>query len=451
VSLVVVPGGLAQHGIGGAKDLPLPPELAIAGAVAALAVSFGVLAVAWRRPRYSGRDTLGRPAPAWLSALTTSTGWQVAMRTIGLAFFGFGAYAAVLGEDLLTNPIFGMFYVWWWVGLPVASLLLGPVWRAVSPVRTIHAAVGRLTGDQDRGLYDYPDRLGYWPAALGLLAFVWIELVYPHGTELGPVRLWCAVYVAVMLIGGAVFGSGFYERADPFEVYSTLMAKLSVWARAQDGSGGGGGLLVRSPLANLSTVEVRPGLVGVVAVLFGSTAFDSFRDSTPWVTYVQSTDVSAYLLDNAALLSFCLGVGLVFMAGTMATGVAPGTRRSSLPDVFAHSIVPIVAGYIVAHYLTYLVEVGQQTLILASDPLSNGSNLFGTAGWSVSYALSYHPTALATTKVVAVVLGHVVGVVAAHDRALTVLPERHRITGQLPLLVAMVAFTVGGLYLLFAA
>ena len=450
---MVVPGGFAQHGIGGAKDLPLPPELAIAGAVAALAVSFGVLALAWRHPRYDDPRKLGRPAPRALSDLTASPGWHVAMRTIGLVLFGFGAFAAVFGKDLLTNPVFGMFYVWWWVGLPIASLLLGPVWRAVSPVRTIHSFVRRLTGDAGdpgRGLYDYPERLGYWPAALGLFAFVWIELVYPHGTELGPVRLWCAVYVGVMLIGGAVFGSAFYERADPFEVYSTLLSKLSIWAQASD-SGDDGRLLVRSPLANLSTVEVRPGLVAVVAVLFGSTAFDSFRDSTPWVKFVQSTDLSTYLLNNLALVGFCLVVGLVFVAGAMATGVEPGTRRADLPNLFAHSIVPIVAGYIVAHYLTYLVEVGQQTLILASDPLSNGSNLFGTAGWSVSYAISYHPTALATTKVIAVVLGHVVGVVAAHDRALTVLPERHRITGQLPLLLAMVAFTIGGLYLLFAA
>jgi hypothetical protein len=108
-----------------------------------------------------------------------------------------------------------------------------------------------------------------------------------------------------MLVGGAVFGSGFYERADPFEVYSTLMAKLSVWAR-EDGR-----LLLRSPLANLSTTEVRPGLVGVVAVLFGSTAFDSFRDSTPWVKFVQSTDLSTYLLNNLALVTFCVAVGLV--------------------------------------------------------------------------------------------------------------------------------------------
>jgi hypothetical protein len=450
----VIPGGFATHGIGGAKDLPLPPELAIAGAVGALAVSFGVLALAWRSPRYDPRaeaHTLGRPAPDWLSSLVCSRGWAVAMRVVGLVFFAYGAFAAVFGKDLLTNPIFGMFYVWWWVGLPVASLLFGPVWRAVSPVRSINALVARLSGsDADRGVFDYPTRLGYWPAVLGLLAFVWMELVYPHGTELGPVRLWCAAYVALMLIGGALFGNTFFQYADPFEVYSSLMGKLSVWAvdRGDDGSRR---LLLRSPLANLSTVEPRYGLVAVVSVLFGSTAFDSFRDSTPWVKFTQNAGISTYLLNNLGLVGFCLAVGLVFVAGTMATAVLPGTRRSSLPNLFAHSIVPIVAGYIFAHYLSYLVEVGQATLILASDPLSNGSNLLGTANWSVNYTISYHPTALATTKVIAVVLGHVVAVVAAHDRALTVLPPRHQIVGQLPLLVAMVAFTIGGLYLLFAA
>jgi hypothetical protein len=54
-------------------------------------------------------------------------------------------------------------------------------------------------------------------------------------------------------------------------------------------------------------------------------------------------------------------------------------------------------------------------------------------------------------KVLAVVTGHVLAVIAAHDRALQVLPQRHQVTGQLPMLLAMVSFTVGGLYLLFAA
>jgi hypothetical protein len=442
----VSPDGITlAHGIGGAKDLPISPELAIAGAVAALTVSFTVLAIAWRDPRYDERTT-GRLAPQWLADIVDSKAYRVACRALGVAVFLWGAMAAVLGNDVLTNPIFGMFYVWWWVGLVPASLLLGAVWKAISPVRTINVAFAKLSGsDPERGVFEYPERLGYWPAAAGLFAFVWLELVYPHSTELGPVRLWCAVYVALMLLGGALFGSRFYERGDPFEVYSSLVAKLSIWGRRD------GRLVVRSPLANLDTTPVAPGLVAVTAVLFGSTAFDSFKDSSFWLQFTQDSDVPAGVLNNLALLSFCAGVGLIFLLGTITTGVGPGTRQLELPDKFAHSIVPIVVGYIVAHYLTYLVEYGQLTLTQVSDPLGNGSNLLGTADLSVNYWLSFHPTFLASTKVVAVVTGHVLGVVAAHDRAIRLLPPRHQLTGQLPLLFAMIAFTVGGLYLLFAA
>ena len=210
-------------------------------------------------------------------------------------------------------------------------------------------------------------------------------------------------------------------------------------------------LVVRSPLANLDTVPVRPGLVAVVSVLFGSTAFDSFKDSATWVRFIQTTDQPVNLMNNLALLTFCVAVGLVFSLGCVLTGVGNDLRRVELPNIFAHSVVPIIVGYIFAHYLTYLVEVGQQTLIQASDPLSNGSNLLGTGNWSVNYYLSYHPTLLASTKVFAVVAGHVLGVIAAHERAVRILPRRHQLTGQLPLLLAMVFFTVGGLYLLFAA
>jgi hypothetical protein len=436
---------LLAHGIGGAQDLPIPTELAIAGAVAALTVSFTVLAVAWRTPRYD-EATSGRPAPRWLAGIIDSPVSATAARVVGLLLFLFTAWTAVLGEDLLINPFFGLVYVLLWVGLVPASLLLGPAWKAISPVRTLNRGLAGLTGsDPRRGLLTYPDPLGYWPAALGLFAFVWLELVATSSTELGTVRLWCAVYVAVMLLGGVLFGDDFYAGADPFEVYSSLAAKLSIWGRRD------GVLVIRSPLANLDTVRVRPGLVAVVAVLFGSTAFDSFQDSSQWVRFVQSHSDQAFLLQNLGLLGFSVGVGLVFAAGSAATGVGPEQDRRALPDLFAHSVVPIIVGYIVAHYLTYLVETGQQTLILMSDPMSDGSNLFGTADLAVNYWLSYHPTFLAVTKVVAVVTGHVLGVVAAHDRAVKLLPARHQVTGQLSLLLAMVTFTVGGLYLLFSS
>jgi hypothetical protein len=438
-------GGTLAHGLSGAKDLPISPELAIAGATAALVISFTVLAVAWRSPRYDAA-TSGRPAPAWLTRAVDSTGWRVLWRTVGFVLFLYVGAAAIFGKDLVINPVFGVFYVWWWVGLVPLSVLFGPVWKALSPVRTINLALAKVSGsDPDRGLFTYPERLGHWPAVVGLYAFVWMELVYPYSTELGPVRLWVAAYVALMLVGGALFGNDFYERADPFEVYSTLASRMSAWGRRGDL------LVVRSPLANLDATPVRAGLVGIVAVLFGSTAFDSFQDSSFWVKYVQGEDTSGYLLNNLALLAFCVGVGLIFAAGTVLTGLGEDLRRRELPNLFAHSVVPIVIGYVVAHYLTYLVEVGQLTLIQLSDPFSNGSNYLGTGDWEVSYWLSYHPTLLADLKVLAVVAGHILGVVVAHDRAVRILPPRHQLTGQLPLLVAMIAFTVGGLYLLFAA
>ena len=268
---LAVGGSISAHGLGGAKDLPIPSELAIAGAVAALVISFTVLAIAWREPRYDAA-TSGRAAPIWLDRFVSSRALAVTARVLGMAFFLYVAAAAVFGKDSLINPFFGTFYVLLWVGLVPASLLFGPFFKAISPARTISMLFARISGvPEGEGLRAYPDRLGYWPAALGLFAFVWLELVYPSSTALGPVRLWCAAYLGIMLIGSAVWGTTFLARADPFEVYSSLVAKLSIWGRRE------GRLVLRSPLANLDTVVARPGLVAVVGVLFGSTAFDSFQ------------------------------------------------------------------------------------------------------------------------------------------------------------------------------
>ncbi len=440
-----LPALFPLHGLGGAQDLPISRELAVLGAAAAVAVSFVVLALAWRRPRYD-ETTSGRPAWPWLATFVDSVWWRGLLRLVGLVALLYLIVIAVFGKDLLINPIFGIFYVWIWVGVPVASLFFGRVWKAISPFRLISAGIARISGgDPDEGVFTYPERLGMWPAAVGLFAFVWMELVYPHGVDLSPVRLWCGVYLGLMIIGGALFGDTFFARADPFEVYSSLVAQLSVWGRRDEG------LVIRSPLANLDTTPATAGLVGVIAVLFGSTAFDAFRESVRWLTFIQGTGWSTYLQNNLGLLGFCLAVGLIFWVACIATGVGPEQPRSRLPDQLAFSVIPIVVGYIVAHYLSYVVEIGTQTLIQASDPLSNGSDLIGTGSVTIPYWLSDHPTFLAVTKVLAVVVGHVVAVIAAHERSIKLLPRKHQVTGQLPLLVAMICFTVGGLYLLFSS
>ena len=316
----VLPLLLPQHGLGGAQDLPISRELAILGAAAAVAVSFVVLVLAWRNAAVRRRDQ--RPAGPGLAGRASSTPRSTAACSalVGLLGLVYLVLVAVRGKDLLINPIFGIFYVWIWVGMVVASLLFGRVWKAISPFRLINGGLARISGgDPDDGVFTYPERLGMWPAALGLFAFVWMELVYPHNVDLGPVRLWCAIYLALMILGGALFGNRFYERADPFEVYSSLVAQLSIWGRRDDL------LVIRSPLANLDTTAPTPGLVAVVSVLFGSTAFDAFRESTRWLTFIQDTGYSTYLQNNLGLLGFCVGVGLDPVAGVH------GDRRGLRP------------------------------------------------------------------------------------------------------------------------
>ena len=437
-----------QHGLGGVQNLPLPLPLAVSGAVVALVVSFCVLALAWRTPRYvDGQPS--RPAPARLSRVVDHPAWTWAWRVVGLLFFGYLVWPLVWGPDLVTNPVLGTFYVLVWVGVVPLSLVLGRVARAVSPVRTLNALLARVTGgDPGRGVLPYPASWGYWPAAVGLFGFVWQELVNPASAYLGSVRVWLAIYLAVMLIGAAVFGDTWLERADPFEVWSDLLARLSPWGREDSGR-----LVLRSPLANLATTTPRPGLLAVVAVLFGSTAFDSYADTLFWQRVLRDVGLPELPVDTVALLGFCLVVGLSFTVAARLTQVdrRSGVRRRELPLLLSHSVVPIVVGYLTAHYLTYLVEQGQTILIQLSDPMVRGDDLLGTGDWAVDYFLSFHPTMLAVIKVLAIVLGHVVGVAASHDRAIALPPPRRHVTGQLAMLVVMVVYTASGLYLLMSA
>ena len=433
-----------SHGLGGSQDLPIPLSLALAGGAAALAVSFIVLALAWTSPRFDA-DVQGLPLPG-LQRVVDSAVTQWLLRVVGLAVAAYVTWAAVAGPDTLTNPVFGWVYVLLWVGLVPASLLLGPVLRVLNPLRTLHLLLSTvLRSDPEAGAVSLPQRVGLWPAAFGLFAFVWFELVFPANNFLWSVRLWFALYAAYVLVGGAVFGARWFASADPFEAYSTLVARLSPWGRTSDGT-----LVVRSPLRNLDSTPGVPGLVAVVSVLVGSTAWDSFQDSLTWALFEVRLPDHPVLVGTLALLLACLAVAGTFSVATLAARPRAGVPRRSLPTALAHSLVPIVTGYVLAHYLSYLVGNGQETLIRLSDPRVDGSNYLGTADWSVDYWLSNHPTLLACLKVGFIVGGHVLGVVSAHDRALRLLPRRDQLTGQLPLLVVMVGYTLGGLYLLLS-
>lgn len=417
------------HGLGGSADLPIPLTYALIGAAWALTFTFAVVALAWKKPRFDP-DKPGRELPSWVTAAVDApaTRWTVGL--IGLALAVWVGLAAFLGPQNSDNPLPGVFYVLMWVGLVAASLLFGPVWRALSPVRTLHRIFG------GKSLRSYPEALGYWPAALGLFAFVWLELASPDPGSLAAIRNWLLIYLVVTLAGAFVCGARWCARADPFEVYGIVVSRLSALRRNQDGR-----IAIGNPFDHLPSLPVRPGIIAVLSVLLGSTAFDSFSARPQWRTFISETAGSAAtatLINTAGLLVFAGVVAGTFWLAARATGGVDREQRRLLPGQMAHSLIPIVVGYVFAHYLTYLIERGQQTVYL----------LLGVDA-DVNYFLSLHPSVLATLKVAFVVGGHVAGVVAAHDRALRLLPTAHQLTGQLAMMLVMVGYTFTGLYLLF--
>lgn len=434
------------HGIGGRSDLPIPVWLAgYAGAMAVL-VSFVAVATFWPRPRFTD-VTRGRPLPAAVGRIADALVTRVALRVLGLAGWAVLLGAAWLGpDDPAANPAPTWFYVWFWVGLVPASILFGPVWRLVSPVRGLAAVL--LAPRRGRGLLQrrgltpgsHPAlvRIGYWPAAVGLFAFVWLELVTVGADSPRTVALFATGYTVANLAGAVLFGPAWCARGDGFEAYSSLLARLSPFGRSGDGAP-----MLRHPLTGLAGLVPVPGLVALVVVVLGSTAFDGLSRTQLWLRLVNGTDTAVYvLLGTAGLVAAVGAVAAVFLGALWLSG--PALRPAS----FVHTLVPIAVGYTVAHYFSLVVFQGQAGLLLASDPFGRGWDLFGTDGARIDY-LVVSTSLIALVQVTAIVTGHIVGVVAAHDRAVALLPPgRAARRGQYPLLVAMVLYTGAGIALL---
>jgi hypothetical protein len=429
---------LPAHGIGSRKDLPLPFPYVVVGAALIVAATFWFLTRSWRQVRLG---TLGgHPLPRF-SRVLTALPVTVVVRVLVLAFWGWFVMALVAGKDLVTNPVFGVVFVLVWVGLVPISLLGGALWRGVHPVRTIAGWFGPSPG---RPLLD---GLGVYPAALAILAWGWFELIQPDRATLPVLRGFLIAWVGIVVLGSLWRGIGWVGSADPFEAYASTLSRLSPW-QWQDRT-----LRLVSPLRNLGSWRPPAGTAALACALLGTTAYDSFSSTAWWVRFVQASDLPRWLWGVVGL-----GVMVTIVAGLYVAGVAAlrgglAVRRSLLAtaDSLAVGLVPIVAGYALGHYLTLLVIEGQRTVIQLADPLGQGWNVLGLAENGIVATPLTYPNVTALAQLLFIVSGHVLGVIVAHDRAVTLLrPEAMR-RAQLPLLAVMVVYTVGGLLLLFSA
>lgn len=430
---------LLAHGVGTRTDLPIPIGLALFGAGAAILITFSVLLLFWRTPRLGGAAS-GRPLPRNVQDVANSSVLRRAAQSVALLAFAFVVVVAFAGPaDTPHNLAPWVFYVTFWVGLVPASLLLGPVWRVLNPLRLLHAGLRRAVPKPPGA--DRLPALGLWPAAGFLAAFLWLELVCP-GRSLPTTVGWFLVGYAVVQLALALwFGEGWFAAGDGFEVYSWLIARLSPWGRRDDGR-----LVVRSPLSGAMATPALPGLAAVVLVLLGSTAFDGLSRTVFWQSGPgASNGVVAGTLGMLAMIAL---VTAMYLTGTWLSGRMAGQPLGVQPRRYAATVIPIALGYTVAHYFSLFVLDGQTTWILVSNPFgSPGVDLFGTYRNVLDLSV-VSATTIALVQVGAIIAGHVLGVTLAHERAL-LSARRARASDQLPLVIVMVLFTFGGLGLLF--
>ncbi|HEX2045515.1 MAG TPA: hypothetical protein VHF23_07815 [Gaiellaceae bacterium] len=454
--------GLLAHGIGGIRDLPVPLWLFYYGAALVLLLSFIALWALWTKPRLDALAR-GRPLPGGLQRILLSRAVRIVLGTVGLGLFLLVAAAALAGEPSPTENIAPTFvYVVFWLGVVALVVVFGNVWAWLSPWRAaadLVAWAGERLGVAWEPPLEYPERLGRRPAAFLLFCFATLELAYVDPANPRALALAVYLYSAVTWLGMLTFGRrAWLENGEAFGVYFGFLARLSPFALRENS--GRPEVVVRPPILSVSLRDARPGTLAFVGVMLGTVAFDGFSRTSWWIDsrYDVSTGLAAdsprlgdaviTLFNVAGLLALVLAV-----AGAFALAVRAAERLADRHDLAAHflaSLLPIALAYAVAHYFSLLFYQAQAAVALASDPFGWGWDLFGTAGYLPDFgALSAN--AIWYIQVGALVLGHVAGLVLAHDRAVSVVGSpRLAVATQYPMLVLMVLYTVGGLWLLSA-
>jgi hypothetical protein len=458
VAALLFPADASAHGIVGKADLPIPVWLFSWTAAIVLVVSFVALSTLWTRPQLQGehRKRLFR-MPVALARLASITGIGLFVLVVYTGFAG----AQVPNANFSVTFI----YVVFWVGVPVGSVLFGDVFRAFSPWRSCARAIrwaGRRMAPRvfARAPLRYPEKLGMWPAVAGLIGFAWLELVYVPADRDHPATLavLSLAYFLTMLTGMALFGVEEWERrADGFGAYFSLFSRMAPLCQDEHGV-----VYSRRLLSGLADMPVINGTVALVCTVIGTTTFDGFSNGGVWRNGEPSlqsmfadlgfNQTPAFELTYSVGLVLCVAlIAGIYRLGIIGVrSVSPRYDKSELTHMFAHTLVPIGFAYVLAHYFSLLIWQGQAVGYLASDPLGNGANLFGTSSYQIDYTIISY-AAIWYVQVAALVSGHVGGLALAHDRALSVYRNgEEAIRSQYWMLAVMVAFTSFGLWLLSA-
>lgn len=452
VLLLAAATGIAHaHAFPRPYDLPLPLGHWLAGAGAAVALSFLAALRLMRGPTATRELEVPLPARATEAVL-------LALRCVSVAIFLVLVTAGLFGNqsDWDRNILPVAVWVVWWVGMAFVCALVGDLWALVNP----WAITGRLLFARNTPRLHLPQWFGVSPAILLFLLFAWTELVWPSNAV--PARLACAIllYSGLTFVCMALFGAEeWLRRGEVFALLFGLFGRFAPLSARRDADGRpllvlrspGAGLVPR-PVPSMSTTAL------VIAVL-ATVSFDGFSETPFWARLSGAAMGGFYRAGVVGALGYVPTQTLVKTAGLLAAPVLFGTAYLAVCRLvswldgmpvgevarrFVLSLVPIAIGYHLAHYFSYLIIQGQMIVPLASDPFGFGWNLFGAAGRPIDIdAVDMRLVWL--VAVGGVVLGHAAAVLLAHREALS---AAMRPVSQMPLVALMIVYTVTSLWIL---
>ena len=478
LAAALAPGPAFAHAIGGTFQLPVPLWLYLAGAAIAVGASFLVTAMVSRRDR---GDAPSYPTRQVATGVATAA--RVVLRVVGLAWWYGAITVGFLVGDISPLPAV-LFWIGVWVGLPILAVLAGNPWPSLSPFRTTFGAlewIGRRLGLQqmDAGL-GYPAGLARWPAVALLAAGLWAELVLPNGEVAGTVAWLLVGYTVLTLAGMGLFGQiAWLRHAELFEVELGWFGRVGPLGRrsvknelcAGCGEACNPARCVDCPECAAAAddderrPELRPWIVGLtevtragwsdaafIVLALAGVSFDGLQETAfgaallsallpPIQALFGLTGTTFLLLDTLAFAVVALAFAIAFtLVVLVAHAIAdPGRRRplAQTAGVYASTLLPIAGGYLIAHYLTLVIQGVVWLPSMLVDPLM-----------SLAPALDWIPTGVVWyLSVASIVGGHVAGIVLAHRLALRDAPSRAVVAG-LPLVALMIGYTVLSLWII---
>ncbi|MFB6302381.1 MAG: hypothetical protein ABEH78_05920 [Haloferacaceae archaeon] len=415
-------GGLAGSAAGG--TVPTWLTVATGGIVVVASFVFASLLTDHETIRAVADWHVRVPVPdaAW-SAVTRG------LRAATLAALGLVVVAGLVGPAAPTRNL-AILVVWvgWWAGYTMSVYTVGSTWGALNPWRTLADLLPRV------GRRAYPDRLGVWPAVAGLLALVWLEVVSPVATD---PRLLVAVvgaYTVITLAGAAVYGAEtWFGRVDPITRVFAAYGRIAPLQRTDDG------FALRLPTTALidPRTDGVPGTAAFVVALLWVTTYDGLVATPAWASAI-SPFVAAGLPPRllylvAAVGGFALFYGVYHRASERVRRTADSyVDADYLARYFAPSLLPIAAGYHVAHFLGYFLGLSPALAVALADPLSPPAAVLLVApDWFGSLQLGF------------VLVGHLLAVWVAHALAFELFPGVLRpIRSQYPYIVVMIVYTM---------